>query len=170
MLKRWPQVCRVKITFTSPPANHFVPTKTISMKCFVNWNLLRFHVGGRNIQPHLNWYVLSLTLTRAYLLVTLQNLYKSNPITPVRRFETTNCNHNNSNDSNSQQHTYACICAAVCQCVSGYRTPEFQVSSAGPFRRRVLFLQCTVAKETRCISVYMQCMRFECSEESCWWV
>ena len=107
------------ISLSTVAANHVVSTKTISMKCFVNWNLLRFHVGWRNTQPHLNWFVLSLTLTRAYLLFTLQNLYTSNAITPVCRFETTNCHHNNSNDTNSQQHRYACICAAVCQCVSG---------------------------------------------------
>jgi len=37
MLERWPQVCRVKITFTLPLTNRFVSTTTNSMKCLVNW-------------------------------------------------------------------------------------------------------------------------------------
>ena len=37
LLERWPQVCRVKITITLLPTNHFVFTTTNSMKCFVNW-------------------------------------------------------------------------------------------------------------------------------------
>jgi len=33
MLERWPQVCRVKITFTKIQTNCFVSTTKISMKC-----------------------------------------------------------------------------------------------------------------------------------------
>ena len=42
--ERWPQVCRVKITFELLPTNWFVSTKTNSMKCFVNWIPLNTHV------------------------------------------------------------------------------------------------------------------------------
>ena len=44
MPERWPQVCRVKITFESLLNNSFVSTKTNSMQCFVNWILLNTHV------------------------------------------------------------------------------------------------------------------------------
>jgi len=33
MLERWPQVCRVKITFTLLLTNRFIPMKKKSMKC-----------------------------------------------------------------------------------------------------------------------------------------
>jgi len=37
LLERWPQVCRIKITFSELlPNNWFVSTKTNSMTCFVN--------------------------------------------------------------------------------------------------------------------------------------
>jgi len=35
LLERWPQVCRVKITFTKLPTNRFVSTTKISMKYVV---------------------------------------------------------------------------------------------------------------------------------------
>ena len=41
LLERWPQVCRVKITFTALPTNGFVSTTKNSMKCVVNWIQLR---------------------------------------------------------------------------------------------------------------------------------
>ena len=49
LLKRWPQVCRVKNTFTKLPTNYFVSTS--SMKCVVNWISLRIRVRSRNTQP-----------------------------------------------------------------------------------------------------------------------
>jgi len=53
LLERWPQVCRVKITFTVLPTNRFVSTTKISMKYVVNWISLRIRVRSRNTQPHL---------------------------------------------------------------------------------------------------------------------
>jgi len=53
MLKCWPQVCRVKITFRLLQANRFVSTRTNSMKRLVHRDLLRIRVLLRNIQPHL---------------------------------------------------------------------------------------------------------------------
>jgi len=41
---RWPQVCRVKITFTVLPTNCFVCTTKKSMKYVVNWIPLRIRV------------------------------------------------------------------------------------------------------------------------------
>jgi len=40
MLERWPQVCRVKITFTLLPTNCFASTRTNSMKCLMNFFLI----------------------------------------------------------------------------------------------------------------------------------
>ena len=54
LLERWPQVCRVKITFTKLPTNRFVSTTKLSMKYVVNWIPLRICVRSRNTQPHLN--------------------------------------------------------------------------------------------------------------------
>jgi len=54
LLERWPQVCRVKITFTNLPTNRSVSTTKISMKCVVNWIPLRIRVRSRNTQPQLN--------------------------------------------------------------------------------------------------------------------
>ena len=52
---RWPQVCRIKITFTKLPTNRFfVSTTKKSMKCVVNWIPLRICARSRNTQPHLN--------------------------------------------------------------------------------------------------------------------
>ena len=56
-LKRWPQVCRVKITCTLPSTNRFVSKTKISMKCVVNWKPLRICVRSRNTQPHLNEFM-----------------------------------------------------------------------------------------------------------------
>ena len=53
LLERWPQVCRVKITFTKLLTNRFVSTTKKSMKCDVNWIPLRIRVRSRNTQPHL---------------------------------------------------------------------------------------------------------------------
>jgi len=53
LLERWPQVCRVTITFTLLPANRFVSTTTNSMKCVAKWTPLRLRVRLRNTQPHL---------------------------------------------------------------------------------------------------------------------
>jgi len=53
LLQRWPQVCRIKITYTKLPTNHFVSTTKNSMKCVVNWIPLRICVRSRNTQPHL---------------------------------------------------------------------------------------------------------------------
>jgi len=47
------EVCRVKITFTLQPTNHFVSTTTNWMKCLVNWIPLRSRVRSRNTQLHL---------------------------------------------------------------------------------------------------------------------
>ena len=51
--QRWPQVCRVKITFTKLPTNRFVSTTKNSMKCVGNWIPLRIRIRSRNTQPHL---------------------------------------------------------------------------------------------------------------------
>jgi len=59
MLERWPQVCRLKIMFTSLSTNHFVSTATNAMKCLVNWIPLRIRVGSRSTQPHLNAFLVS---------------------------------------------------------------------------------------------------------------
>jgi len=53
MLERWPQVCRVKITFTLLPTIFFVFTTMNSMKYLVNWIPLRIRGRSRNTQPHL---------------------------------------------------------------------------------------------------------------------
>ena len=53
LLERWPQVCRVKITLTKLPTNHFVSTANFLMKCVVNWIPLRICVRYRNTQHHL---------------------------------------------------------------------------------------------------------------------
>jgi len=55
LLDRWPQVCRVKITCTKVPTDHFVSTTKNSMRCVVNWIPLRIRVRSRNTQPHLNF-------------------------------------------------------------------------------------------------------------------
>ena len=52
LLERWPQVCRVKITFTKLLTNRFVSTTKISMKCVVNWIQLKIRVQSRYTQPH----------------------------------------------------------------------------------------------------------------------
>jgi len=48
LLERWPQVCRVKITFTKLPTNRFVSTTKLSMKYVVNWIPLGIRVRSRN--------------------------------------------------------------------------------------------------------------------------
>jgi len=40
----WSHVCRIKIMFTLLPTNCFISTKTNSIKCFVNWKVLRIRV------------------------------------------------------------------------------------------------------------------------------
>jgi len=55
LLERWPQVCRVKITFTVLMTNRFVFTTQISMKCVVKWIPLRIWVRFTNTQPHLKF-------------------------------------------------------------------------------------------------------------------
>jgi len=54
LLERWPQVCRVKFTFTKLSTNRFVSPTKKSMKCVVNWIPLRIRARSRNTQPHLN--------------------------------------------------------------------------------------------------------------------
>ena len=54
LLERWPQVCRVKITFELLPNSWFVSTKMNSMKCFVNWIPLNTHVLSNQTQRCLN--------------------------------------------------------------------------------------------------------------------
>jgi len=54
LLERWPQVCRVKITFTVLLTNSFVSTTKKSTKCVVNWIPPRMRVRSRNTQPCLN--------------------------------------------------------------------------------------------------------------------
>jgi len=51
MLERWPQVCRVKITFRFLPNDWFVFTKTNSIKCFLDWIPLNTHVRFNETQP-----------------------------------------------------------------------------------------------------------------------
>jgi len=51
MPERWPQVCRVKITFEIILTICFVSTTTNSMKCLVNWIPLNTHVRFENTQP-----------------------------------------------------------------------------------------------------------------------
>jgi len=53
----WPQVCRVKITFTKLPTNRFISTTKISMKYVVDWIPLRIRVRSRNTQPHLKGFL-----------------------------------------------------------------------------------------------------------------
>jgi len=53
LVERWPQVCRVEITFIKLLRNPFVSATKISMKCGVNWIPLRIRVRSRNTQPHL---------------------------------------------------------------------------------------------------------------------
>ena len=63
MLKRWPHVCRVEITFQLLPTNWFVSKSTKSIGCLVNWG----EVGGwgrdpfsRNFMkptPRRKWYL-----------------------------------------------------------------------------------------------------------------
>jgi len=52
LLKRWLQVCPVKITFTILLTNRFVCTTKMSMKFVLNWIPLRIRVRSRNSQPH----------------------------------------------------------------------------------------------------------------------
>ena len=52
MSERWPQFCRVKITFESLLNNWFISTKTNFMKCFVNWIALNTHVLSNKTQPY----------------------------------------------------------------------------------------------------------------------
>jgi len=54
MPERWPQVCRVKITFKLLLTICSVFTTTNSMKYFVNWIPLNTHVRFENTQPCLN--------------------------------------------------------------------------------------------------------------------
>jgi len=51
MPKRWPQVCRVKITFELLLTICFVSTTTNSMKYLVNWIPLNTHVRFESTQP-----------------------------------------------------------------------------------------------------------------------
>jgi len=44
MPERWPQACRVKITFELLPTICFVSTTTNSMKRLINWIPLNTHV------------------------------------------------------------------------------------------------------------------------------
>jgi len=53
LLERWPQVCRVKITFTELLTDRCVSTTKISMLYVVNWIPLRIRIRSRNTQPHL---------------------------------------------------------------------------------------------------------------------
>jgi len=55
LLERWPQVCRVKVTFTKLLTNRFVSTTKISMNYVVNWIPLRIRVRSRKTQPHLKF-------------------------------------------------------------------------------------------------------------------
>jgi len=57
MPKRWPQVCRVKITFESLLKICFVSISTKSMKYLVNWIPLNTHVCFENTQPCLNSWI-----------------------------------------------------------------------------------------------------------------
>jgi len=50
-LQRWPQVYRVKITFTKLLTNCFVSTTKISTKYVVNWIPLKIRVRSRNTLP-----------------------------------------------------------------------------------------------------------------------
>jgi len=54
MPERWQQVYPIKIIFESLLNNWFVSTKTNSMKCFVNWILLKTHVHFNRTEPYLN--------------------------------------------------------------------------------------------------------------------
>jgi len=63
LLKRWPQVCRVKITFTLLLTNQFVSTLLRSMKSFVNWIPPGIRVRSRNTQPHLRCETKTLHVT-----------------------------------------------------------------------------------------------------------
>ena len=53
LLKRWPHVCCVKISFELLPNNWFVSTKSNSMKCFVNWIPANLHFRLNKTQPYL---------------------------------------------------------------------------------------------------------------------
>ena len=54
LLEHWQQVCRVKNHVYITTDNFFVSTTTNSMKCLVNWIILRIRVCLRNTQSHLN--------------------------------------------------------------------------------------------------------------------
>jgi len=54
LLEPWPQVRRIKITFTVLPTNRLVSITTNSMKYFVDWIPLRIRAGSRNSQPHVD--------------------------------------------------------------------------------------------------------------------
>jgi len=49
----WPQVCRVKVTFTLLVTNHYVSTTMNLMKCRVSWIAVRIRVRSRNTQLHI---------------------------------------------------------------------------------------------------------------------
>jgi hypothetical protein len=51
MPERWPQVCRVKITFELLPTICFVSTTTNSMKYLGNWIPLNTYVCFENTHP-----------------------------------------------------------------------------------------------------------------------
>ena len=57
MLAHWPQVCRIKITFTLLPTNRSVSITTNSMKCLVNW--IPFHWDSAMVReiPSPTWRV-----------------------------------------------------------------------------------------------------------------
>jgi len=78
LLERWLQVCRVKITCTKLPTNHFVSTTKLSMKCVVNWIPLRIRVRSRNTQPHRNFQ--DIPIQRSFDMAHFEVRGKGSPI------------------------------------------------------------------------------------------
>ena len=54
LLERWPQVCRVRITFDLLPTNCFISATMNSMKCPGNWIPRRIRICSRKSSPHLD--------------------------------------------------------------------------------------------------------------------
>ena len=89
LLERWPQVCRVEITFTKLPTNRCVSTTKLSVKYVENWIPLRIRIRSRNTQPHLNFQERS---TWRSWFTTPLNIPPVSVLTPVAGpiFETKN--------------------------------------------------------------------------------
>ena len=107
MLERWPQVCRVKITFALLTTNRFVSTTTNSMKCLVNWILLRIRVRSTNTQLHLNTHTYYYTHTQIYAHIEQQQGAKCASNWALFRLMCVCITHNHHCVCEGIKHTYA---------------------------------------------------------------